>query len=1215
MAQRVRKHKKREYLFFALTIAIFLLLANKYIINGLKAQFDFNEVFEDIKIKTHNDDDHKKLFCGSEQVEIIVEGGNLCREDIDQKDINSYKWLNIYDTYPKSAKGRELIYNFLDEGDTDVANKYIENIIDIERFSPVEIEEITWEEDPFDERYWRFIFYSLRDTRHLLYSYRESHDDKYKKKLITMIESFIDSGIDKPHAWDDYHAVAFRSMTLTNVWWKLRESNDLSVDLSEKILSALKRHGTFLAEDSHYEMKYNHGISQAAALLLLGVNFPEIDESGQWLKIAKKRVSEGIEILVDEDGILIENSPYYHFYALEKYWVLHKYSVHNGIDLGPSFKEKVDKMVSYATYILQPNLKVPILGASLGRRLGFDGVFKDIAKENPEFLYVLTQGRRGVEPRELNKYYPTTGQVIMRSGWGRKSKFENEFEDQTQIIFDVGPYRTDHSDLDALNFSLYSNGKALINDTGLYTYEEDNELKKYFHGTRGHNTVLVDGRDQRSGTPTPGKFVQGDGYALYSAEHSLYPQTYHQRGIVLLKHDAVLIIDRLISAEEHDYEQIFHLSPGSKTRKDGNLLIVENEGDKKELTIKQILSDNLVMDLPGKEEDEKNLCSFEYEKTVFCQEVSFKKHAKEASFITLLKIGDSKRDISVEIKEGNKVEVYDREKVYEIDLNSPERAFFQQLQPKEVVKEALLKLTSESGEWELLGEGSKNFKLEIDDKKKLVLIPAKLTKEEEASELHSYTADIDDIGIYYSVNQEISLDIPSDKESINYRVYEQEDFLPILGYHHILSDNDEIKSPKLEMHVSDFEKQVAHMTNVAGCRWFTFGDIMENYVLKGLKTPKRACVMNFDDGRKDHFVNGYETFRKYGAVATFYIITNRTFNDNSDYMNLTDLDELYRNGNEIGSHTVSASSLLTDGYDKDELKYQIEESKRLLKGQGYDVKTFAYPRGEQDEDIVNLTSDFYLAGRDTEKDNIWRSRRSATTSFDDEFIWHMHYHKPELQTPEELENTIGYDTWWQFEEGYRIDRNKNDTIRVLSSYKPTDSSYAIVDLGDVGNQISNKFIVSKDDRYNIEIYGVVNKDDITQYSSEGMIDLSIDGVSQKLKSGSGSECQLHKGKYYCPYETFVDLEEGQHIISVKAKQMGVYIDKFRMYRNVPMKSSYDIKITENKRSLESNNPDRINLDIESHYSKFMRILFYCASVSVIIVVSFLFLKLKFKSKK
>ena len=50
---------------------------------------------------------------------------------------------------------------------------------------------------------------------------------------------------------------------------------------------------------------------------------------------------------------------------------------------------------------------------------------------------------------------------------------------------------------------MYSDGATVLPEAGLFTYDAGVD-PSYFHGTRGHNTVMVDGADQAAGDATPG---------------------------------------------------------------------------------------------------------------------------------------------------------------------------------------------------------------------------------------------------------------------------------------------------------------------------------------------------------------------------------------------------------------------------------------------------------------------------------------------------------------------------------------------------------------------------------------------------------------------------------------------------------------------------------------------------------------------------------------
>jgi peptidoglycan/xylan/chitin deacetylase (PgdA/CDA1 family) len=584
-------------------------------------------------------------------------------------EVSDQSTKNISKNSSKSDIGS--IYGFLNEGDLRTADLMLDDVYAIDRYESVKINPIKWTENFYNEQYWRFQFYSLQPTRHLLAMWLKTGNVIYRDKMVKIIESFIDNGMDKKFSWDK-HGSAYRTMVLVNTYNKLKENDSLTSGLDTKIRIALARHGQFLASPSNYESSYNHGLDQAMALLVLSENFKDIDQNGQWKKLAIKRLQDGLNTIIDEDGILVENSPYYHFYCLTKYWALGQYLTRNNIVLENGFNgllnSKIKAMTDYGSRILEPDLSIPRLGASIEGKINYAGEYKELGGFDKHFLNVLTQGMQGEPPVSNSIYYPNAGQTIMRSGWPGKDRYAKV----AQVIFDVGKYRTNHSDLDALSFNLYANGGELLPDSGFYTYEV-NKYLKYFHGTRSHNTVVVDGKDQTSGLDdTPGllddpfvkagPLITGEGFSGQTASHNLYKGVVHNRSLTLIEDKALVIVDDLSSDTEHTYEQMFHIFPGAKVSINKTTVRAIGTSTERSLTISQLLPDGIkVGNTINKKDPVEGLCATTYENADPCNSISFGQKGKNISFVTIVQIGDQNQikaslqgnNVIVKTKKGN----------------------------------------------------------------------------------------------------------------------------------------------------------------------------------------------------------------------------------------------------------------------------------------------------------------------------------------------------------------------------------------------------------------------------------------------------------------------------------------------------------------------------------------------------------------------------------
>jgi hypothetical protein len=466
----------------------------------------------------------------------------------------------------------ESIYAVLSRGALSVADKLLENQWSLGSAFPMATlpEPLTWTEDPFQDQRWRFIFYSLKPTSNLLYAYATTGEVQYRDKLVSILESFAAYDAARPVGppydrtrFDHRHTAALRAMVLVNTLVKLQRSGDISEELSGALKAAIARLGAFLAGPLNFDPEYNHGFTEAAALALVSANFPDLPNAPAWRNTALDRLSSLMVNSVDGDGVELENSPFYHFYVLSLTYQINRWARRYGIPLSADFEATMKRMVSYATFVLQPDGKIPLAGSS--EELGIENldpaVYSDLAKEFPEFAFVSTMGANGTAPTQRAVVFPESGQAFLRSGFGTGP---SDVAQETHIAFNVGRWRTSHSHLDVLGLTSFAAGARQLCDSGLYTYDPGPD-HAYFFGTRAHNTVVVDGADQStSGPVTAGLTLAGPGWAYQSGSHALYPGVLHRRSVVVLEKDLTLVYDSMESQTPHDYAQVWHLPAGTQ---------------------------------------------------------------------------------------------------------------------------------------------------------------------------------------------------------------------------------------------------------------------------------------------------------------------------------------------------------------------------------------------------------------------------------------------------------------------------------------------------------------------------------------------------------------------------------------------------------------------------------------------------------------------------
>jgi Predicted xylanase/chitin deacetylase len=166
-------------------------------------------------------------------------------------------------------------------------------------------------------------------------------------------------------------------------------------------------------------------------------------------------------------------------------------------------------------------------------------------------------------------------------------------------------------------------------------------------------------------------------------------------------------------------------------------------------------------------------------------------------------------------------------------------------------------------------------------------------------------------------------------------------YIPIFLYHQI--GYSEIKDNPYYVSPEEFEKQI-FLLHAWGYKTITVQQLA-NAILNGAELPYKPIVLTFDDGNDNTYTRAFPIMQKYNFTGTAYIVYN--YVGITNYMNKTQIRELYEAGWEIGSHGISHVDLTqrTDR-QKDEIVDSKLKLQRLLE---VPIQTFAYPFGAYDE--------------------------------------------------------------------------------------------------------------------------------------------------------------------------------------------------------------------------------------------------------------------------
>jgi peptidoglycan/xylan/chitin deacetylase (PgdA/CDA1 family) len=123
----------------------------------------------------------------------------------------------------------------------------------------------------------------------------------------------------------------------------------------------------------------------------------------------------------------------------------------------------------------------------------------------------------------------------------------------------------------------------------------------------------------------------------------------------------------------------------------------------------------------------------------------------------------------------------------------------------------------------------------------------------------------------------------------------------------------------------------------------------------------KAVILTFDDGPKSQYTNAKPILDKYGYKATFDIICNDV-GDNG-YLTWEDITELYKEGYDIGSHSMDHKDL--SKLSKKMVNFEVGQSKQCLLQHGINTTIFAYPfnGGSDEASVIDEVAKYYSLAR------------------------------------------------------------------------------------------------------------------------------------------------------------------------------------------------------------------------------------------------------------
>ncbi len=265
---------------------------------------------------------------------------------------------------------------------------------------------------------------------------------------------------------------------------------------------------------------------------------------------------------VVESGMWYEESPLYHWYALNAIMYTAEGAARSGIDLYslPIVRKLFDAPIRQVF----PDLTFPAMNDSSSSSIRAQRAFYAIAWKRYRDPRYAALAAPCDSPRALFWGEP------LPSGRLPRLRLETSNEvceglailrdkaDQTAVFVDYGPGRSGHVQPAKLNLILYAHGTERFLDPGRLPY--GNPLHQaWYRQTVAHNTVVVDGVSQRR---AEGRLIAFRNMPAYALAHVAADDAYNGvalERVVVLAGSTILDLFRCRSDQSHTYDLPLHL--------------------------------------------------------------------------------------------------------------------------------------------------------------------------------------------------------------------------------------------------------------------------------------------------------------------------------------------------------------------------------------------------------------------------------------------------------------------------------------------------------------------------------------------------------------------------------------------------------------------------------------------------------------------------------
>lgn len=438
------------------------------------------------------------------------------------------------------------------------------------------VETVDWHSNPTYNGYkeWTWQLSRHNDVKLLAHEYNLTGDEAYARAAEALLSSWIRTcpapPMDVPGSETDTWRTIECGIRMGANWPYIIYSfyRSFSDELLCSIAVSLYEHGERLVRN---HMHGNWLLMEMNGLGHIAVMFPFLRKSSEWKVFALSAMEKEAEKQFYPDGFQYELTTCYHDVAVNNYQRFLEMLKAFAIPAPGNLLSIMEKAAEVNIAIMESDGGLPDIN---------DGSFTPVSEvlkpklrlfNNPVISWAVTG--EGKKPPYKSVALPWSGFFVFRSGWGK---------DDAYALFDAAPFGRGHQHEDKLSLIVSNGPRRIITEGGCYAYD-DSPMRRHTLSSGAHNVLLVDGMGQNRrknyewhdedigkkadleyGISERLDWAESTYDGPYGEDES-HPALWKRAVYFLRREKLLLVVDRIISASEHEYTLLWHVDSARRS--------------------------------------------------------------------------------------------------------------------------------------------------------------------------------------------------------------------------------------------------------------------------------------------------------------------------------------------------------------------------------------------------------------------------------------------------------------------------------------------------------------------------------------------------------------------------------------------------------------------------------------------------------------------------